>query len=98
MLQSSLCCTGDQSFNAALWLQFVANGARFKLTVPKENCVISFACAAIRCPKCARRDTGAEEEPFGNEALIFARNLCLQRDIEIEVESIDKSGTFLGRR
>jgi len=58
--------------------------------------MISFACVGIRCPKCARRDTGAEEEPFGNEALAFARNLCLQRDVDIEVESIDKTGTFLG--
>ncbi|KAL3924316.1 MAG: hypothetical protein SGPRY_003952 [Prymnesium sp.] len=77
-------------------VQFIANGARFKLLIPKENCVISFACASIRCPKCARRDTGADEEPYGNEALAFTRGLCLQRDVEVEVESVDKMGTFLG--
>ena len=75
----------------------MANGARFKLLIAKENCVISFACAGLRCPKCARRDTGADEEPFGNEALAVTRSMCLQRDVEIEVESVDKSGTFLGR-
>ncbi|KAL1500074.1 hypothetical protein AB1Y20_012749 [Prymnesium parvum] len=77
-------------------VQFIANGARFKLLIPKENCVISFACAGIRCPKCARRDTGADEEPFGNEALAFTRGVALQRDVEIEVETVDKIGTFLG--
>lgn len=77
-------------------VQFIANGARFKLLIPKENCIINFACAGIRCPKCARRDTGAEEEPFGNEALSLSRSVCLQRDVEIEVESVDKIGTFLG--
>ena len=59
--------------------------------------MISFACAGMRCPKCARRDTGADEEPFGNEALLVTRGLCLQREVDIEVESIDKTGTFLGR-
>ena len=77
-------------------VQFVANGARFKLNVLKENCNINFACAGLRCPQCARRDTGADGEPFGNEALSFTRGLCLQRDVDIEVESVDKNGTFLG--
>lgn len=77
-------------------VQFVANGARFKLMVPKENCLISFATVGIRCPQCSRRDTGTEGEPFGDEAHGFTRGLCMQRDVEIEVETIDKGGTFLG--
>jgi len=77
-------------------VQFIPNGTRFKLLVPKENCLISFACVGIRCPQCARRDTGSAGEPFGDEALAFARNLCFQRDVDIEVETADKNGTFLG--
>lgn len=77
-------------------VQFIPNGTRFKLLVPKENCIISFACVGIRCPQCTRRDTGSGGEPFGDEALAFARGLCFQRDVDIEVETVDKNGTFLG--
>ena len=35
-------------------VQFVANGARFKLLIPKENVLISFACVGMRCPQYAR--------------------------------------------
>ena len=39
-------------------VQYVVNGARFKLSIPKENVTISFNCAGLRCPACARRDGG----------------------------------------
>jgi len=77
-------------------VQFVPNGTRFKLLIPKENCIVSFACIGIRCPQCARRDTGSGGEPFGEEAANFARHACMQRDVDIEVETVDKNGTFLG--
>jgi len=77
-------------------VQFIPNGARFKLLVAKENCIVSFACVGLRCPMCTRRDGGAGAEPYGDEALAFARGLCFQRDVDIEVESVDKNGTFLG--
>eukprot|EP00316_Scyphosphaera_apsteinii_P007722 CAMPEP_0119344144 /NCGR_PEP_ID=MMETSP1333-20130426/106819_1 /TAXON_ID=418940 /ORGANISM="Scyphosphaera apsteinii, Strain RCC1455" /LENGTH=892 /DNA_ID=CAMNT_0007356571 /DNA_START=39 /DNA_END=2717 /DNA_ORIENTATION=- len=78
-------------------VQFVVNGARFKLTVPKDNLLISFVCVGLRCRACARRDgSGTEGEPFGDEALLFTRSHCFQRDVEIEVESVDKAGNFLG--
>ena len=57
--------------------------------------MISFACVGIRCPQSSRRDTGAEGEPFGDEAAAFARSLCFSAD-EIDVETVDKNGTFLG--
>uniref|UniRef100_A0A7S2GFY6 Uncharacterized protein n=1 Tax=Haptolina brevifila TaxID=156173 RepID=A0A7S2GFY6_9EUKA len=77
-------------------VQFVPNGTRFKIQILKENCIVSFACIGIRCPQCARRDTGSGGEPFGEEAAAFARQHCMQRDVDIEVETVDKNGTFLG--
>ena len=46
--------------------------------------------------RCARRDSDAPGEPYGDEALAFARSLCFQRDVDIEVETVDKNGNFLG--
>ncbi|VDQ10864.1 unnamed protein product [Trichobilharzia regenti] len=34
--------------------------------------------------------------PFSNEAYAFAKDLCMQRDIEIKVETIDRVGNFVG--
>ena len=77
-------------------VQFVPNGSRFKLLVPKENCVINFACVGLRCPQCSRGGDASTAEPYGDEALAFARSHAFQRDVDIEVETADKNGTFMG--
>ena len=35
-------------------------------------------------------------EPFGTEAAEFATRRYMQQDVEIEVETVDKSGGFIG--
>jgi len=75
----------------------VVHGARFKLLVPKESCIISLALAGVRCPATARRDQpGSVSEPYAEEALALARASLLQREVDIEVESLDKNGVLLG--
>eukprot|EP00899_Mesostigma_viride_P011044 jgi/Mesvir1/19941/Mv13205-RA.1 len=66
----------------------VLSGHRYKLLIPKEGCLIAFSLAAARCP--------GRDEPFSNEAISFVRHRMLQRDVEIEIESMDRGGTFLG--
>ncbi|XP_064490231.1 staphylococcal nuclease domain-containing protein 1-like [Ornithodoros turicata] len=79
-------------------VEFVASGSRLRLYVPRENCLITFLLAGITCPRAGRVLSGQtlEEEPFGNEALAFTKDLCLQREVEVEVESMDKAGNFIG--
>ena len=76
-------------------VEHVVNGARFKLLIPKEYCVISFVLSGVRCPQPPR---GAESpgEEFGVEALNFARDNCLQHNVEIRVETQDRGGSFIG--
>lgn len=38
----------------------------------------------------------AEAEPFGEEALAFTKDRCLQREVSVQVESVDKAGNFIG--
>jgi len=58
--------------------------------------------AGITCPRGTRPNLGGpagsvtEGEPFGDEALLFTKENCLQRQVEIEVESMDKGGNFIG--
>ncbi|KAG8081814.1 hypothetical protein GUJ93_ZPchr0014g46995 [Zizania palustris] len=69
-------------------VDYVFSGHRFKLTIPKETCTIAFSFSGVRCP--------GKNEPYSNEAIALMRRRILQRDVEIEIETVDRTGTFLG--
>ncbi|KAL6634252.1 hypothetical protein ACP70R_026923 [Stipagrostis hirtigluma subsp. patula] len=69
-------------------VEYVFSGHRFKLTIPKETCSIAFSFSGVRCP--------GKGEPYSDEAIALMRRRILQRDVEIEVEAVDRTGTFLG--
>ena len=53
----------------------------------------------ISCPRASRVFPGSapmEAEPFGDEAMAHIKDMVLQREVEIEVEAIDKGGNFIG--
>lgn len=78
-------------------VHYVLNGARLKLVLPKERCAITFVLVGLRCPQCSRGGAAATDaQPYGNEALAFTKGLCFQREVEVEIENIDRSGAFLG--
>jgi staphylococcal nuclease domain-containing protein 1 len=55
----------------------------------------SILTTGIRAPRTARNPS-EKSEPFGVEAFEFATRHYMQRDVEFEVDSIDKSGGFIG--
>ncbi|XP_030843744.1 staphylococcal nuclease domain-containing protein 1 isoform X1 [Strongylocentrotus purpuratus] len=79
-------------------VEFVASGSRLRLFLPKDTCLITFLLAGISCPRMARTGPGGptQGEPYGDEALQYTKEMCLQREIEVEVESMDKGGNFIG--
>jgi len=82
-------------------VEFVASGSRLRLYIPRETCLVTFLLGGISCPRGTRPNLGGqagvqEGEPFGDEALLFTKENCLQRQVEIEVESMDKGGNFIG--
>ena len=76
-------------------VDFVKSGSRFTVLVPRENAKLTVVLSGIRAPRSARgpTDTG---EPFGQEAHDLANRRCMQRDVEIDIETIDKVGGFIG--
>jgi len=50
--------------------------------------MVLFSVEGIRCPR--------QGEPFGDEALEYAREKLHQRDVEVLISSIDKAGSFIG--
>lgn len=76
-------------------VDFVRSASRFIVLVARENAKLTFVLSGIRAPKSAR-NAEDKSEPFGQEAHDFANRRCLQRDVEIDVENIDKVGGFIG--
>uniref|UniRef100_A0A8C7ZD94 Staphylococcal nuclease domain-containing protein n=1 Tax=Oryzias sinensis TaxID=183150 RepID=A0A8C7ZD94_9TELE len=79
-------------------VEHVFSGSRLKLYMPKETCLITFLLAGIECPRSARNMPGGMQvaEPFSDQAMLFTKELVLQREVEVEVESMDKAGNFIG--
>ncbi|KAI4275782.1 MAG: hypothetical protein LQ337_002943 [Flavoplaca oasis] len=76
-------------------VDYVKSGSRFTVLIPRENAKLTFVLSCIRAPRSAR-NPNEKAEPFGQEAHDFANRRCLQRDVEIDVESTDKQGGFIG--
>ncbi|KAL2820467.1 hypothetical protein BDW59DRAFT_116465 [Aspergillus cavernicola] len=76
-------------------VDFVKSASRFTVLVPRENAKLTLVLSGIRAPRSAR-NPGEASEPFGNEAHELANRRCMQRDVEIDVETIDKVGGFIG--
>lgn len=76
-------------------VDFVSSGSRFKVIIPRENARLTFVLSGIRAPRTARNPT-EESEPFGQEALEYSSRKCMQRDVEIDVEDLDRVGGFIG--
>lgn len=76
-------------------VDYVASGSRFKLFLPKDNQSLTLVLNGIRAPRTARNPS-ERSEPFGQEAADFATRRYMQRDVEFEVDTVDKSGGFIG--
>lgn len=76
-------------------VDFVKSSSRFVVLVPRENAKLTLVLSGIRAPR-SSRGPGEAGEPFGQEAHDFANRRCMQRDVEIDVETVDKAGGFIG--
>ncbi|KAK3097810.1 hypothetical protein FSP39_013410 [Pinctada imbricata] len=80
-------------------VEFIASGSRLRLYIPKETCLITFLVSGIECPRGSRPGPDGSTIPsdaFGEEAAQFTKELCLQREVEVQVETMDKGGNFIG--
>lgn len=81
-------------------VDFVFNGALFKIWIQSENCHIRFSPNYIRCPQPSpspgSRQQERKAEPFGDESKRHARLSVLQRQVEIQCSSVTNSGIIVG--
>jgi staphylococcal nuclease domain-containing protein 1 len=81
-------------------VEFVFNGALFKILIPSENCHIRFSPNFIRCPQPSPSPGSKQQsraaEPFGDEAKFHARLHVLQRQVELVCTGVTNSGIIVG--
>lgn len=53
---------------------------------------MTLALVGVRCPRYGKDSS----DPFGQEAYDFTNKKCFQRNVEIEIENVDKAGGFIG--
>ncbi|KAF4124522.1 hypothetical protein GMORB2_5188 [Geosmithia morbida] len=76
-------------------VDFCKAGSRFTILIPRENVKLTMVLGGIRAPRAPRAD-GEGGEPFGKEALDLANRRCNQRDCEVDIYDMDKTGSFIG--
>ncbi|KAG5893662.1 hypothetical protein JTB14_028816 [Gonioctena quinquepunctata] len=77
-------------------VEFVASGSRLRLYLPKSNSLCTFLLGGISCPRATRQATDTAGEPYGDEALQFTKEKCMQREVSFQVDTHDKAGNFIG--
>jgi len=80
-------------------VEFVASGSRFRVYIPRETCIVTFLLGGISCAKSGRTLPTGEvipADPHGDDCTLHVKEMVLQREVEIEVENIDKAGNFIG--
>jgi len=80
-------------------VEFVASGSRFRVYIPRETCILTFLLGGINCVKSSRTMPSGDvmkADPYGDECVLFVKEQVMQREVEIEVESMDKAGNFIG--
>ena len=52
----------------------------------------------ISCPRAASTSDKQKipSEPYGQEALMYTKEQIMQREVDVEVETCDKGGNFIG--
>ncbi|KAJ3368351.1 hypothetical protein GGF31_006442 [Allomyces arbusculus] len=67
--------------------EHVVNGSRLRVVIPRESAKLAVVLAGIRVPR--------QGEPGAEEALALTSSLAMQRDVQIEVDAVDKTGAFI---
>lgn len=80
-------------------VEFVFNGARFRMYIPSENCHITFSPSYLRCPQPSASGgsrIAKPAEPFGDESKRHARLTVLQRAVDIACSGVTPGGVITG--
>lgn len=82
-------------------VELISSGSRMRVYCEKHSCVFPFLLNGIQCPRAGRPELNGQAkqagEEFGDEAMQFTKDLCLQHQVTLDVEGQDKNGAMIGR-
>lgn len=82
-------------------VEAIYSGTRVKLFIPKENCMINFVIAGVKCPQPTRYGgqgvVTSPAEPFGEESKLFTKRNINQRNVIVDIEDMDRGGNAIGQ-
>ncbi|XP_026273804.1 staphylococcal nuclease domain-containing protein 1 [Frankliniella occidentalis] len=78
--------------------EFITSRSRLRLYIPKDSRLITLLLAGISYNKTKQGQSPYNDgEPFTDEeATNFTREKCMQREVQISVESMDRVGNYIG--
>lgn len=78
--------------------EFITSRSRLRLYLPKDSRLITLLLAGITYNKSKQGQSPYNDgEPFTDEeATNFTRERCMQREVQITVESMDRVGNYIG--
>ena len=85
-------------------VEYVSSASRYRVFLTSESMLITLALRAVKCPSSTRRTYAPDGsiqnevpgEPHGDEAADFAREHVMQREVEVDIQNVDRVGAFLG--
>jgi len=72
----------------------VLSGSRFKILLPKQNCLVIFSLSGLSTNVGNKED---KEKPFASESLNFSIKRLANKEVDVIVDRCDKNGNFLGQ-
>lgn len=69
-------------------VDYISSGSRFRIKVPRENCILTLVLGGVRVPR--------PQEDHGDVALKWVSDRLWQRDVQLSVFNVDKTGSFVG--
>lgn len=82
----------DQNITGVV--EAVLSGSLYKIRLDKQNCHILFALAGVRTLQSDKNI--AEYDHFSKEAIRYAKESILQRDVELDFNSVNLKGVIQG--
>jgi staphylococcal nuclease domain-containing protein 1 len=89
-------------------VEYAFTGSRLKVWLPKHKVICSYSLAGIRCPNPNPPSNAAEAKSnpevarkvelaqIGSKAAEFIRDMVVQRDIDLEIEGVDRGDNYIG--
>lgn len=80
---------------SAAVIEKVFGGSRFRVWIDKESCVIPMVLSCVRTEK-IDNTTGGFDDKHRARCFQLAKDQLHLRDVEVQIDSVDKRGNFVG--